>query len=257
MRGEAGGLAYELERGAADEGGRPPLVLIHGAGGDGRFWPPALRRLAWSAVYTLDLPGHGRSPGEPRASVAQYAQVVGHWMEALGLPAAVLAGHSMGGAIAMQIALAQPARAAGLVLVGTGARLRVHPDLLSMAGKAQSHAQAARWITRWSFAPEADETLLELATRRLMEGDPAALKADFQACDAFDLMGRLGEIKVPALVLCGQEDKMTPPKYSRFLAEHLPQAELVIIPGAGHMVMLERPSQVAAAVQDFLARHCT
>jgi pimeloyl-ACP methyl ester carboxylesterase len=130
----------------------------------------------------------------------------------------------------------------------------VHPDLLGLVDDQEKREEAVDWILRWSFGPGVDPALLRLARRRLLGGNAAALQADFHACNAFDLMGRLGDLSVPALVLCGEEDKMTPPKYSRYLAGHLPDAELVLIPGTGHMVMLEAPEAVARAILDFLAR---
>ena len=109
----------------------PPLVLVHGAGGNLMHWPGELRRLPGHTVYALDLPGHGKSGGAGRAEIGAYAEVVRGFAEALGLVPFVLAGHSMGGAIALEFALRYPARLAGLILVGTGARLRVAPEILA------------------------------------------------------------------------------------------------------------------------------
>ena len=123
-------LHYQLHHGAARPAG-PPLVLVHGAGGNLMHWPGALRRLPGHTVYALDLPGHGKSGGAGRAEIGAYADVVRGFAEALGLVPFVLAGHSMGGAIALEFALRYPARLAGLILVGTGAKLRVAPEILT------------------------------------------------------------------------------------------------------------------------------
>ncbi len=246
------GMAYAFHDGGAPQQGRPPLILIHGAGGSRLTWPAELRRLPDWPVYALDLPGHGRSPGAGADRIAGYSERVLSWMDALGLPQAVWLGHSMGGGVALHAALNAPQRVAALVLVGTGGRLRVHPDFLAKAADPATCAQAVQAVIHWSFAPGAPAAAVERAQEHMLATPPDVLHADFLACDRFDVLDRLAEVEAPALVLCGAEDRMTPPKYSRFLAERIPAARLVIIEGAGHMVMLEKPGQVAQAVQEFL-----
>jgi pimeloyl-ACP methyl ester carboxylesterase len=119
---------------AQDE--RPPLVLVHGAGGTHLHWPPQLRRLRDTDVYGLDLPGHGHSRGQGQDSIAAYRELILAWAEALSLRRFVLVGHSMGGAIGQEFALHYADRLAGLVLVsraGAGVQRRtaagssIHP----------------------------------------------------------------------------------------------------------------------------------
>jgi pimeloyl-ACP methyl ester carboxylesterase len=156
----------------------------------------------------------------------------------------------MGGAIALWSALSYPDDLAGLVLIATGARLRVAPALLEEL--ASDYPVAVDTIIARSLAPGADPRL----TRRLREAmvavpaDVAA--ADFQACNVFDAMGRLDEIRAPALVIVGSEDRMTPPRYAEFLQAHLPASRLVRVEGAGHMVHVERPREVNEAIRRFL-----
>ncbi len=230
-----------------------PLVLVHGAGGTLWHWPPEIRRLAGRPVYALDLPGHGDSGGSGRSSIAEYAQAVLDWMEGLDLPPAVLTGHSMGGAIALQAALTAPERIRALGLVGTGARLRVAPQILEGAASPQTFPSTVETIMCWAFHPQSDAALKALAQERMLQVPHGVLHDDFAACDVFDVRPHLERLTMPALVVCGAEDKMTPPKFSRFLAERLPDARLRLIPRAGHMVMLEQPRQVAQALAEFLA----
>lgn len=231
----------------------PPLVLVHGAGGTALHWPPAVRELPGRRVLAVDLPGHGGSPAPGRRSMAEYAGCLARFLDALGEPGAVLAGHSMGGGIVLALALEQPRRALGLALVGTGARLRVAPPFLEQTASAATFPEAIRRLTEWSWGPAFAPRLGELQAERLAETTPEVLHGDYLACDGFDALGRLGEIRVPALVICGSEDRLTPPRYSEYLRDHLPRAALTILPGAGHMVMREEPARVAAALQGFLA----
>jgi pimeloyl-ACP methyl ester carboxylesterase len=203
-------------------------------------------------VYALDLPGHGESSGSSERTVEGYARSVLRWLDVEDIPKAVLAGHSMGGAITQTMALMAPNRTAGMVLVSTGARLRVHPNILQLSSDEQQFHEAAELVTAWSFSEGADERLRELGLERLKETKAQVANSDFHACNDFDIMGELGRIHIPTLVICGEEDLMTPPKFSRYLSEQIEGATLVLIPGAGHMVMLERPKVVAEEILRFM-----
>ena len=229
--------------------GAPVLVLVHGAGGSRLLWPPQLRRLPGATVYTLDLPGHGRSGGPACDTVTGYAGAIVAFLDELGITRAVIAGHSMGGAIALTLALDFAERVAGLVLVATGARLRVAPAVLD--GLHADFAGAVEFLNRLTWS-EISPVLLERGRQALLEAGTAVLMNDLTACDRFDVMERLGEIAAPTLVVAGSADLLTPLKYTRFLAERIPGARCEILEGAGHMVMLERPVEVARAVREFL-----
>ncbi len=245
-------VAYRVHRGGGSDPGPPPLVFIHGAGGSSLHWPPQLRRLPDLEVFALDLPGHGESPGPSTDTIAGKVEAVLRWKEAVGLGPCVFAGHSMGGAISMSLALDYAPEVAGLVLVGTGGRLRVHPDILSLTNSQESYAQAVSSIMAWAFSDTADERLVALAGKRMLEVSHDVVHADFVACDHFDVLPRLGEIQCPTLVICGSEDRLTPQKFSQHLVDNLAQASMVVIDGAGHMVMLEQPEPVAAPIVEFM-----
>jgi pimeloyl-ACP methyl ester carboxylesterase len=243
-------LHYQLHDGAARADGLP-LVLVHGAGGNLMHWPGELRRLPGHTVYALDLPGHGKSGGAGRAEIGAYAEVVRGCAEALELVPFVLAGHSMGGAIAIEFALRYPARLAGLILVGTGAKLRVAPEILT--GVLDDYAGTAELLAQRAHGERADPNLLRLYTRRLREVNPQVIHDDFIACDAFDRRADVSRIVLPALILCGDADRMAPVKFSQHLHEQIAGSQLIVVPGAGHMVMLEQPAAVAASVAAFLS----
>jgi len=230
--------------------GSPTLVLVHGAGGNHLHWPPELRCLPGATVYALDLPGHGRSGGQGRDTIEDYAKAIVEFLDTVGVEQPVIVGHSMGGAIALTLALHFPNRVAGLVLMATGARLRVAPAILD--GMHSDFEGSVELITRFAWSPETKPALTELGRQALLETGPDVLLGDFSACDRFNVMERLGEIEHPTLVIAGTADQLTPPKYARFLTEHIPNARLVLVEDASHMVMLERPLEVTGAVREFL-----
>jgi len=235
----------------ADTPSAPPLVLVHGAGGTHMHWPGELRRLPATTVYALDLPGHGQSPGAGCTTIAAYAQAVAAWADALGLPRFILAGHSMGGAIAQTMAQRQPERLAGLILVGTGARLAVSPAILD--GLSRDYAATARLIAEWAYKRQVDPATLDAYAQAMQTIPMEVTRGDFAACNAFDVTSEVSQITLPTLIIVGLEDRLTPPKYSRFLAQQIPAARLLETPDAGHMVMLEQSVSVAAAVREFAA----
>jgi pimeloyl-ACP methyl ester carboxylesterase len=230
---------------------RLAMVLVHGAGGNHLIWPASLRRMDGVTVYALDLPGHGKSGGQGRTSIADYVAVLLGFMEALSIRRAVIAGHSMGGAIAQQLALSYPMRVQGLILVATGARLRVFPAILD---GILTHTDATLdLVSRYAWGPNASEQMIQLGRAQMAEIGPHITANDYAACNAFDVMDRVGQITAPTLAIGGTADQMTPPKYLAFLAEKIPGARLAMIEGAGHMVMLEQPDVVAQHVGQFLA----
>jgi pimeloyl-ACP methyl ester carboxylesterase len=234
-----------------DPKGQHTLVFVHGAGGSHLNWPPQLRRLAGANTYALDLPGHRKSEGQGRTSISAYADFVAAFLETLGLERVILVGHSMGGATALDFALRYPEKLAGLVLVGSGARLRVAPAILD--GIHRDFKATVRLICDYAFALDEPEQLKREGRRQMGQTHPDVLYGDFAACDTFDVMDRLGEICCPTLAICGTADRLTPPKYSIYLHDNIPNAQLVLIEGAGHMVMLEQPEAVTQAIAGFIA----
>jgi len=231
--------------------GSRTVCLVHGSGGSSEVWRHQAQRLADVArVIALDLPGHGRSGGEGATRIEDSVAAVRGLLDALDVRSVVLGGHSMGGAVAQAFALAHPPRLAGLILVGTGARLRVMPEIFSALER--DHDAGARFVTGLALAERAPEDLAAHVYRVTRAAPSRVLVGDFRACDVFDVMPRLGEIAVPTLVVCGAEDRLTPPKYAEFLRARIAGARLVLVPGAGHYVQLERPEETSAALREFV-----
>jgi pimeloyl-ACP methyl ester carboxylesterase len=233
---------------------RKPLALIHGAGGNHLSWPSQLRRLSGYRVYSPDLPGHGKSKRHGLQTIQSYGKVTAAWLQGLDLPQVFLAGHSMGGAIVLWMALNHPELVRALILISTGARLPVNLSLIEEMATQVGFPTAVDKITSWSFSSRIEPALVENVKKEMLKTRPSVLAGDFRACDSFDLSERLGEIEVPTLVLVGDEDRMTPERFAEGLAEGIPGAELEVIPGAGHMLPLEQPEETAKRVRGFLAR---
>jgi len=138
-----------------DTGSSKNLVLIHGSGGDSTCWPLADLSKVGANIWSLDLPGHGESGGSARSDVSEYAAVVTALIEALGLENVYVAGHSLGGGIALKIGIAAPSWLSGLILVGTGARLRVNPMIFEALEKDPKGAIAM--MDSVIFSPDAPE----------------------------------------------------------------------------------------------------
>jgi len=230
-----------------------PIVFIHGAGDSARIWRPQLQHFGPSRAIAIDLPGHGeRADSLPEtAAVEEYARAVHEIVVGeLGLDHPVIAGHSLGGAIALVMALEYGTELGGLILIGTGARMRVLPELLeasrTMPQKATLQLKAMGMA---ATTPAIMPT--ELMDEQLTPG-PNVLYRDLAACNSFDCMARVGEISLPTLIICGAEDRSTPVKYSQYLHGHIAGSILRIIPDAGHYVLREQPEAVNQAIEEWM-----
>lgn len=253
----AAGLYY-----ANSEGGnlgaastlQPPVVLIHGAGSSHLCWPAALRRLPGCRVLALDLPGHGRSVEVGLQSLEATAERLVDFLEALGLYQAVFVGHSLGGAAALCLAAHHPGHVAGLGLISSGAYLDVPAGLLQSLSSPVTYEIGLRQIEARLGGPSTPPALLKLAAHLMRQTRPSVLYADWLACSGYDLRAEVGAIRAPAWLACGTEDRLTPLAFSHFLASRLPDADLQILSGAGHLALLEQPDALAEGLLAFLRR---
>jgi pimeloyl-ACP methyl ester carboxylesterase len=211
-----------------------------------------VRRLSGYRIYALDLGGHGKSEGRGHQSIGAYASQVIDWLTAMGLHRAVFVGHSMGAAVALHLAIHYSDRVAGVGLIAAGVRLKVKPEIITAAASQTTFRKAADALVRESFGPNAPERLIELVLARILETRSSVVYGDLLACEDFDATEHIASISYPTLVICGSEDRLTPLRYSQFLAGAIPGARLEVIAGAGHMVMLEQPEAVANALINFL-----
>lgn len=248
----------------ASTGGRdfdpalPAVIFLHGAGFDHSVWALLARAFASHgfAVLAPDLPGHGRSAGPPLSSIAALADWTAALIDAAGVPAARLVGHSMGSLVALETAARHPQKVNALVLIATAAPMRVSDDLLN-AANANDHA-AIDMIDIWGHGyraslggSEAPGLWMLGGGERLLErAHPGVLYADLAACNDYqDALAAAAKVKTAAVVILGSRDLMTPAKNGKAVAAALPNCRLTVLEGAGHMLMSERPEEVLAALR--------
>ena len=251
-------MTHRTLNGISFETGRWPLqadqstiLFIHGSGNNRSFWVNQLDALADCAnTVAIDLPGHGESPGQGMDQVNDYAQVVEAFIEAIQAPMPVPCGLSLGGAIAIQILLNRKTKYRAGILINTGARLKVLPEIFNMiksdygAYTEASHKMAA--------SPHTDPGRLQAIAAEAKKCPADVVYKDFSACNAFDVMGRLEEIAEPVLVLSAEDDLLTPPKYAQFLCKGIHGSKNVHIARAGHLSPVEQPDAVNQAIREFL-----
>ena len=236
----------------------PSIVLLHGAGFDHSTWALHSRWFAHHGFGVLapDLPGHGRSGGAPLATIAEMADWTAALLDAAGAANARLVGHSMGSLIALETAARHPARVTALSLIGTAATMTVGPDLLK-AAEAHDH-DAVDMVSIWGLGFQAGlgcslapGLLMHFGAQRVLEQcRPGVLFNDLSACNAYQgALAAAAQIKIPATLILGERDMMTPARAGKALAAALPNSRTVVLPGAGHMMMVERPDELLAALQ--------
>ena len=232
--------------------------MIHGAGFDHSTWALHSRWFAHHGYSVLapDLPGHGRSGGKPLPTIADMADWVAALLDAAKAPKARLVGHSMGSLISLETAARHPARVSGLSLIGTAATMTVGPDLLKAAEANSSDAIDMVSIWGLGFSAELGGSLApglwmhSGAQRVLQNCRPGVLFNDLAACNAYqNALAAAAGITVPTTVIVGERDMMTPAKAGKALAAAVPNARTVVLPGAGHMMMAERPDELLEALK--------
>ncbi|MGP3667807.1 MAG: alpha/beta fold hydrolase [Candidatus Bathyarchaeota archaeon] len=224
----------------------PIIVFIHGAGGNQKIWINQVQHFKNSLA--INLPGHDGGGG--KRSIDEYVEYVKHFLDEKSLKEVVLVGHSMGGAIAQMFALKYPNYLKALVLVCTGARLRVLPEILKLI--KESYGKAVELIVNMAFSRSTSQTIKKQFIEELLKVKPEVVYGDFEACDKFDIMDQIANIKVKTLIICGSEDVLTPVKYSKYLNEKIANSVLRIVEGSGHMVMLEKPKEFNRTLEEFL-----
>lgn len=260
-----GGRLHAVERG---EG--PPVVLVPGITLTLATWTPQLRQLSrHHRVIALSQRGHGQSTaGTEGYRMERLAQDLLEVLDALDVRDAVLCGHSMGGMVAQLLAISHPEatgrRVARLVLAATSpgpvARGPLVGPVAALTHRGLRWAErrggglfpgddAGVWATRLAFGSHPSPSDVEL-TRSIVDAmSPAALQGLVPALLSFDVRDRLGELRLPVHAVVGSRDLLTPPRTARAIVAGVPGADLTVLPGCGHMVMLERADELCALLR--------
>ena len=241
---------------AGDSAAAPSILLIHGSGVSAGAWVNQLRgSLTAFRVAAIDLPGHGKSDPIPRASVEEYAETVAEFLEALGSGPVLVVGHSLGGAIAIALAAQRPHAVTGLVLLASCAKL---PWVDSSWGRLLPYVPGPLWKTffistaqKLLFARGVPGHAVSLGMQELRSCRAETILKDLQAAKAMDLTQQATGLDVPTLILCGSQDRLTPPALSADLKGLIPGSRLTLVEGAGHMLLLEVPTRVNEEVLNF------
>jgi pimeloyl-ACP methyl ester carboxylesterase len=246
------------------------VALLHGVGGSRRIWADevsgtarALAQAGFTAL-ALDLPGYGDSALPEDLSMASMAQAVADTLQALGFEQAVLLGHSMGGMVAQEFAATWPQRVRALVLACTSpafgrpggdwqqAFLR---DRLAPLDAGHGMAAVAARLVPAMVAPKVPEAAQEAARRIMSAVSPATYRAALGALVHFDRRAALPALRMPTLCLAAAHDRTAPPEVMQRMSAHIPGAEYVCLPDAGHIANVEQPEAFNRAVVQFLGRH--
>ena len=241
-------MSVNMEKAGNEES--PTIIFIHGSGGSSATWFMQLRGLSDEFhVVAIELNGHGKSHdrNEDNTTESYLADIEGI-VKNYNKP--VIAGHSMGGMLAQLFALRYPNLISGIILVGTGARLRVASFVFeAIDNNFDEYVEGAG---NFMFSENTSKELIEASKIEIRKCKPAIIRRDFVACDGFDIMEKISEISVPALIIVGDQDIMTPLKYSEYLHKNIPNSTLHVIGKAGHSVMLEKPREFNAHVKDWM-----
>ena len=252
---------YAATGGKPFDPARPVVVFVHGVAMDHSVWSLQTRWFAHHgySVLALDLPGNGRSAGPPLDSIAAHADWLLGVLDAVGAKTAALAGHSMGGLIALDAAARYPDRVRALALLGAMAPMPVNAGFLALA-RANDH-KAIELMNDWSSGRRAHiggnraPGLWQIGdcTRLIERAGPGVMAAGLAACNDYaDGPARAAAIRCPTLIVLGERDQMSPLAKARSFGDTITGARIVVLPDTGHMLQIERPEEVLDALRTAL-----
>jgi pimeloyl-ACP methyl ester carboxylesterase len=230
------------------------VLFLHAAGSNGHAWHHQYDHLGKAhSPIALDLPGHGRTSGvEGLASVGDYADFTAAFLDAMKIDAAVIAGRSMGGAIAMEFARRHADRVQGLILMATAPKFNIPKERIE-TWRAVTMGRSSQPFTKDGYSPKTPQEVIQEGWMEQIRTDPRVRWMDMEACSKFDLRDQISGINRPALILAGADDTITPPADAEFIQGRIRASRLKIIPDAAHNLTAEKPGEVNAAIDSFLA----
>ncbi|MCF8564106.1 alpha/beta hydrolase [Alicyclobacillus tolerans] len=227
------------------------LLFVHGASSYGMFWLPLIARLRSYDCIVLDLPGHYRSLGQSKSEISEYAVWMEEFAAQLGVDSLTYVGHSLGGAIGIELALAKAPWLKSLVLLNTAGKLDVSADFLDKLSKGVYNEA---YFIEQGFGSAAKASLKRVVSQNTRV-DTRSSYRDFLAASKFNRQKDVSRITLPTLIIAGEQDKVTPPVGSVALNESIAQSRLVVISNSGHFTPLENAREVSLEIRDFLNAH--
>ena len=262
-RAVAGAVDVEGPLAWREQGRGAAVLCLHGLGGSRTSWQPQLAGLSEAfRCIAWDMPGYGASdPLEP-LTFAAIADAVARLLDAASVERAHLVGESFGGMHALHTALRHPDRVGRLVLANTSGAFGLdgtdagewRAARLAPLDAGLTPADIAEAVLTSIAGPGLSADMLAMRVAGFARIPAAGLRAAVECLPAHNVLDRLAEITSPALVIAGELDTETPPSYARTLAEGLPDAELVVLDGVGHLAVSEAPEAFNRLLRDFLSR---
>lgn len=230
----------------------PTVILLHGAGSDHLCWPAEFRRMPGQRVIALDLPAHGKSAGAAQQTIRGYTDKIIDFLGLIGISRAYFIGHSMGGTIALNLALNYPQHTAAAILIASGAHLNVPTEILSGLRSPVTAQKALNQLQQALFANLKDPELVRKSMQTLKNSRLSLLYSDWTACSDFDLRTQVEKISPPLWCANGTRDPFAPPACGYFLSHKVKNGENKVIRGGGHMLMLEYPQLLSQEINAFI-----
>ncbi len=230
------------------------LLFIHGSGSNLRMWDPQIEYFKkQNRVIALSLPGHaGSDQMNVPITIENYVKFVAKFIERICEDKKpIIVGHSMGSAIAQLIALSESEYIKGIILIGSGAKLKVMEMIFDFL--SSNYDDFIKMGSTLAFSSKLkDKNIIEKYQEIGKLTQAFIARADFQACNDFDIMKKVEDIKLPTLIITGSDDKLTPVKYANYLAQKIKNSEMHIIDKAGHVVNIEKSTEVNEIIEKFL-----
>ena len=233
--------------------GNSPLVLIHGAGGDHKLFHHQIRELSReNLIIAPDLPGHGLSKAAQVASLQSLAGAIEAICYAEGLSSIIPVGHSMGGAIALELYKNKPELVRAFIMISTAPRLPVSPAVFELIDK--NFNAFCDFLTRFSFSPAASADIIQLSVKTLLDTGKEVIENDFRICAESDHNMLIPHVMVPLLAIANRNDKMMPASHTEEFSKIPGKSKIIIYESGGHMPQVENASAVNRDIRDFLSK---
>ena len=229
---------------------RNVIIFLHGSGGDSTTWKNQFNIKNSYSIISLDLPSHGNSDRFENLSLDLYVDVLNKFIDSNDYERVILCGHSLGGAVIQSYYFKYPEDITALILMSTGAKLRVSPAILESLKK--DYDKYLKHLKKVAFSKDTTNSIREEYKDHSSLIGAEVTYYDFKICDNFNLFDKTNLINAPCLIICGSDDNMTPVKYSQYFHDKIANSKLALIENAGHMVMLEKPEKVNESIIKFI-----